>query len=187
MDAAFKVVLILLVMAGIWLLVELALTARKARPVLDTVQKAAEEARPVVAQVAEVVELARPGVSQLDPVLVQTTQAIGALTGDLERLEGILDDVSRISRSAGNATVAVGDVAGTLASKARVLFAKGRTSAPAVPAAGETTASEPSEPESPAVAATEQVAPAQADGSEPAPAPVVEQEAGYFTYPVSKS
>ena len=132
---ALTIVLILLVLAVIWLVVELVLTVRRARPVLDAAEKAVKDAddlvaqaKPVVAHVDEVVTAARPGAEQVTPVLAQTSSAIEALSDDLRRLDAILGDVSRISKTAGNATTAVGDAAESLATKARGLFSRGRAS-----------------------------------------------------------
>ena len=111
-----------------------------------------------------------PGAQQVAPVLEQTTNAIGALTGNLQRLDAILGDVSRISKTAGNATTAVGDAAESIASKAKTLFSRGRAAARAsMPASGETARVEPTYAE---------VADAAPDGVE-----VVDADPGYFTYP----
>ncbi len=182
------VVLVLLVVAAIWLVVEIVLTVRRVRPAVDAVQRAAEQAqpaishldelveqaKPVVARLDEAIDEARPGVQRIDPVLRQTSEAIGALTGDLQRLDAILGDVSRISKTAGNATTAVGDAAESIASKARALFARGRTAGrAAVPAAGGTDV----QPEPTYADVSDGV---QAADVEP---PVVAEDAGYFTYP----
>jgi uncharacterized protein YoxC len=162
------VVLVLLVLAAIWLVVELIVTVRRARPAIDAARKAAEDLGPVIKGVDELVAQARPGVEQLNPVLTQTTEAIGALTDDLKRVDAILGDVSHVSRAAGNATAAVGDAAESIATRARSLFGRART------------------PERPAVAA-----PADEDApAEPAVLPAAAGEPqtdaardGYFTYP----
>lgn len=186
MDAGtvLNIVLILLVAAAIWLVVEVVLTVRKARPVLDTaletvkaagpvvahVDELVEQAKPVVAHLDEVIEGARPGAQQVGPVLEQAVDAIGALSSDLRRIDCILGDVSRISKSAGNATTAVGDAAGTIASKARTLFSR-KQSTPRVGAAA--TAQALAEPENPTF---------NEDASDES-ATSAASDSHYFTYP----
>lgn len=175
------IVLVVLVVAAIWLVIEIALTVRKARPVLKAAQKTiddvapvvsnvndlVEQAKPLIANVNEAVSAAKPGVAQLDPVLVQAADALG-------KVDAILGDVSHISKTAGNATVAVGDAAESIASKARSFFTRGRSAARAAMPA---TTEESSDSET----ATQ----CSGEGAlNPAPVPeVVSEEVGYFTYP----
>ena len=191
MDVALTIVLIVLAVAGIWLLVELILTVRKARPVIDSASKAVEEARPVIASVEgavndirpviahadEAIKKLQPALEQADPLIGQTTIAIEALTGDLKTLEGILEDISRISDKAGNATVAVSGAATGLASRAKTLLSRNKSEGrKAVPAAGETSRTEKTEPHD-----------AHDGDDEPVQAQIVpntvHSEKGYFTYP----
>lgn len=190
MENILTAVLTVLALAAVWLVAEVAITVRKARPAVEEIRRVArdaapvvahvdelvEQAKPVVAHLDEVVEGARPGVARIDPVLEQTSIAIGALAGGLDRLDAILGDVSRISRTAGNATTAVGDAAETLASKARGLFARGRTAARAsVPAASQAAPHEAATAEEPLYRAVSDRESGRPD--------VVCRDAGYFTYP----
>ena len=148
------IALIVLVVAGIWLLVELAISARRIRPVINEAERAVKEARPaiahadeliqeiqplvthidevvtqiepVVSHVDEAVTNASPALTQVDPLLVKTSDAVGALSDNLRQLEGILSDVSRISDRAGSATIAVSDAATNIANKAKSAILKGR-------------------------------------------------------------
>jgi ABC-type transporter Mla subunit MlaD len=167
------VVLVVLALAAVWLVVELVLTVRRARGAVDALRQAVDEARPVVANVNDLVEQARPSVARVDPVLDQTTRAVAALADDLRKVDAILGDVSNVSKVAGNATVAVGDAADTLAAKARTLFKARRGAARANLAPGAPQANEP---------AAYDAAPAGAASYGEAP---VYEEAGYFTYPAA--
>ena len=133
MPTILTVALVVLVVALVWLAVEVALTVRGARPCIDAFKKAADDLRPVVASAGEVVEQAKPVVAKLDavleqaqpamvqvePVLRQTAGAIGALSDDLVRLDAILGDVSRATNVAGNAASVVNDAAGSIAQRAK--------------------------------------------------------------------
>ncbi len=187
LNDVLTLVLIVLAAAGVWLLVEAVAALRRVRPLLDSAKKAADDAAPVIAGVNELVEQAKPVVARLGsvvddaapaavqvaPVLERTSSAIGALTSDLEKLDAILGDVSKISRTAGDATTAVGDAAGTIALKARSLLGRGRAAQQhrAIPAA---------------VAAPGPDAGAASPEARDVPAPEPqprEDGAGYFTYP----
>ena len=77
-----QIVLIVLVAAGIWAVVELALTIRRARTTVDTLDKtmnevneAIGEARPVIAKLDGVVDDLQPALSQVEPLLTQGSVA----------------------------------------------------------------------------------------------------------------
>lgn len=138
MPTILTVALVVLVVALVWLAVEVALTVRSARPCIDAFKKAADDLGPVVASAGEVVEQAKPVVAKLDavleqaqpavvqvePVLRQTAGAIGALSDDLVRLDAILGDVSRATNVAGNAASVVNDAAGNIAQRAKSAFGR---------------------------------------------------------------
>ena len=54
------IVLVVLVVAAIWLVIEVAVTVRKARPVLSSVQKTVDDVQPVIKNVNQLVEEAKP-------------------------------------------------------------------------------------------------------------------------------
>lgn len=196
MPTVLTVALVVLVAALVWLAVELVLTVRRARPCVDAFKKAADDLGPVIASAGEAVEQAKPVIEKLDavvaqaqpavvqvePVLQQTAAAIGALSGDLERLDAILGDVSRATNMAGNAATAVNDAAGSIASRAKHAFSRRHAAQqPGLSAA----CPDPEEtvvPESDG----EACAPGQGEEEPLEAAPQVEvarKEAGYFTYP----
>lgn len=188
-----------LIAAGVWALVELAVTVRRARPAVDSVQKTVEElnatvtdvaaqVKPVIAHVDEVVTNAQPAVSTASPLLEQTTQAVGTLNADLERIEQILTDVTKVSGAASSATTAVQSATSSIAGRVLGRLGKGRA------------ASEGDRNRRLQTPDAEVVAPVGAERGEGAPAGddgvdddevqveverpnVVTKDAGYFTYP----
>lgn len=196
MPTVLTVALVVLVVALVWLVVELVLTVRRARPCVDAFKKAADDLGPVIASAGEAVEQAKPVIEKLDavvaqaqpavvqvePVLQQTAAAIGALSGDLERLDAILGDVSRATNMAGNAATAVNDAAGSIASRARQAFSRRHVAQPGLASAGAEAYEVPCEgdPAEPVAAC----APVAEEPLEAAPqVEVAHKEAGYFTYP----
>jgi ABC-type transporter Mla subunit MlaD len=190
MPTVLTVALVALVVALVWLVVELVLTVRKARPCVDAFKKAADDLGPVIASAGEAVEQAKPVIANLDavlaqaqpavvqvePVLRETAGAISALSSDLERLDSILGDVSRATNMAGNAATAVNDAAGSIAHRAKNVFARKHA-----PQAGLTAACEAPQDVDAAVSQPVEAADEPLDA-----APQVEvarKEAGYFTYP----
>ncbi len=195
MPTVLTVALVVLVAALVWLAVELVLTVRKARPCVDAFKKAADDLGPVIASAGEAVEQAKPVIEKLDavvaqaqpavvqvePVLQQTAAAIGALSGDLERLDAILGDVSRATNMAGNAATAVNDAAGSIATRAKHAFSRRRAVRPGLAAADERACADACPVDDDAAGAA---APGQDEPLEAAPqVEVVRKEAGYFTYP----
>lgn len=196
------IALVAVTLAAIWLLVELALTVRRARssvgtldeaaaqvktdvarlaeeagPVLAHLDEAAVQAKPVLERAGEVLGDARPAAGQLEPLLSRGTEAVEALSASLERVDAILGDVSRISGAAGNATVAVNDAATSIAGKARALFSRGKAQGgarAAVPAS--IPAEEPT--------FRDVCDPVEEEGVEGhVVSEVVNRDEGYFTYP----
>ena len=201
MPTVLTVALVVLVVALLWLVVEVALTVRRARPCVDSFKKAADELEPVIVSANEVVEQVKPVVAKLDatleqaqpavvqvePVLRQTAGAIGALSDDLVRLDAILGDVSRATSAAGSAASAVNDAAGSIAHRAK--SALGRRLGHRPEQLGDAVAPHADE-------AAAQKGPGEASAAEGADQPgcdepleavpqieVARKEAGYFTYP----
>lgn len=133
-----QIVLIILVLVGAWAVVELALTLRRARGVVDTIDKTVgqvnstlEEARPVVAKLDGVVDELQPAMAQIDPLLKQATVAVEALSADLIEVNGVLRDVSAVSGAASSASNAVTELADAASDKVQKLL--GRAHRPAAP------------------------------------------------------
>ena len=101
------IVMCLVGAAAIWLFVELAMTARRARGTMDSVDKiveelnnTVEEARPVVAKLDGMVDEISPAVSQVEPLLKGANVAIDALNANMLEINSVLRDVSVVSNTA---------------------------------------------------------------------------------------
>lgn len=131
------IVLIALVLAGAWAVVELALTLRRARGVVDAIDKTVEqvnstieEARPVVAKLDGAVDELQPAMAQIEPLLKQATVAVEALSADLIEVNGVLRDVSTVSGAASSASSAVTELADAASDKVQKLFGRGHKNSP---------------------------------------------------------
>ena len=188
------VILIILGVVGVWCVAEVAITVRRARQGVEDVVKAAgelaegakeaigqakplianmndavTEARPVIAHVDEVVKQAAPAATDVAPLLQKTSVAVENLSGDLERIDAILTDVSRLTGTATNATAAVGAATTGILEKVRGRIGRRGASAGIAAPASET---------------LPDAEDAQQAEVEAAPAgKVVTADAGYFTYP----
>lgn len=127
-----QIVLTVLAAAGVWAVVELALTLRRARGIVDSIDKAAdrladtiEEARPMVAKLDGVVDELQPVIGQIEPLLKQAQVAVEALSADLIEVNGVLRDVSTVSGAASSASNAVSGIADAASEKVQRLFGKG--------------------------------------------------------------
>ena len=93
MSNVIPVLLGLLVLAGVWVAVEIALTIRKARK--ETVQKAND------------------AIDKAMPLLDEAQVTLDAANLEIMRVDGILEDVSQITGGISSATHAVGNIAST--------------------------------------------------------------------------
>lgn len=128
-----QIVLILLAAAGVWAVVELALTLRHTRGVVDSFDKTMEqlnntieEARPMVAKLDGVVDELQPAVAQIEPLLKQANNAVEALSADLIEVNGVLRDVSAVSGVASSASNAVSGIADAASDKVQKFLGKAR-------------------------------------------------------------
>lgn len=200
------VVLVALGIAAIWLVVEVALTVRRARPAIDAARRTIEsvqsdvtkvvaearpvlksvdetltQARPVITHVDELVTQAKPAASDVSPLLTNATQAVEDLSANLTHLDAILSDVSRITGTASNATQAVGAATTSIVDRVRGRLGLGRSGQ-----AGQQPqqdASLPAAPESERGASRDDDAHAALEAVEAERADVVSADEGYFTYP----
>lgn len=133
-DLVLSIVLIVLVLVGIWAVVEVALTVRSARRDIDSLTTSAreviEEAQPVIAKLDGVVDELEPAAKHLPPLLEQTEQAVGEASDSLAKLGTILDDVSSVSGAASSVSGAVNKVAETAASSVAGVMSRLRGTAP---------------------------------------------------------
>ena len=119
-EAILPIVLIVLVLVGIWAVVEVALTMRSARRDVSTLTSSAreviEQAQPVVAKLDGIVDEMEPAAKQVTPLLVKVEGTVDAANDSLGRVNGILEDVSSVSGTASSVTGAVNRVAESAAS-----------------------------------------------------------------------
>lgn len=126
-----QVVLIALVLVGIWAVAEIAMTVRRARQSVDTLDKtvgevndAIAEARPVISKLDGVLDDLGPALSQVEPLLKQANVAVEALSADLIEVNGVLRDVSSVTGTVSTASGAVSGIADAASEKVQKFFAK---------------------------------------------------------------
>lgn len=181
-----QIVLILLALAGVWAVVELALTIRKTRKVAGSLDKTIDqlnntiaEAQPIVSKLDGAVDELGPALTQIDPLLKSATTAVDALTSDLVEIEGVVRDVSSVSGAAADASnVVTGITSSASDAVQRLLGKKNNNNAASSDLALETPSDpletltfEGSSAENPAIS-----------GDTEADALADESEGGYFTY-----
>ena len=137
-----QILVIVLVVAGIWLVAELAITARRARRTMAEVDKTVAElnetlaeTRPVVAKLDGAVDELQPAIAKVEPLLSSANVAVDALSANLVEIEGVVRDVSAVTGAAASAGNAVSGVADSASEAARKLLGKFKSS----PDAGERT------------------------------------------------
>lgn len=181
------IALVVLVVAGVWAVVELALTLRRTRQsvteLTDTVNDTIGEVRPVIAKLDGAVDELGPATKQVEPILEKASTTVDLVNVDLVRLEGILSDVNTVTGTGARASAAVSGAADAVASGVAGVAAK-----VAGKVAGKAQAKISDAGHEPAhLAAPGQGDDAQA-GERAADEPVVERvsgDAGYFTYPTT--
>lgn len=126
-----QILLIVLIVAAIWAVVELALTIRRARASVDSLDKTVgevnemiAEARPVVAKLDGAIDDLQPALVQVEPLLKSANVAVDALTSDLVEIEAVVRDVSSVTGAAASAGNAVSGVADSASEAVQRLFGK---------------------------------------------------------------
>ena len=112
-----QIALLLLAVAGVWAIAELALTLRKTRNVVDSLDKTVNdlnntiaEAQPVVAKLDGAVDELTPALAQMEPLLKSSKTAVDALTSNLVEVEAVVRDISEVTGSMAEASNAVSSV-----------------------------------------------------------------------------
>lgn len=112
------IVLIVLVAAAVWAVVELAITLRKTRTTLDEISHSATEAidqaTPVIAKLDGVVDELQPALREVTPLVEKVTVTVDEANVALGALGGIMGDVS----SATHGVASVGDSASRIVNTA---------------------------------------------------------------------
>lgn len=126
-----QIVLLLLAIAGVWAVIELALTLRKTRTVVDSLDKTVSdlnntlaEAQPVVAKLDGAVDELTPALAQVEPLLKSSKTAVDALTSNLVEVEAVVRDISEVTGSVAEASNAVSSVTDSAAGAVQKLFNK---------------------------------------------------------------
>lgn len=170
------ILLVLLVIAGIWAVIELALTIRRARTTVDSLDKTMgevndmlAETRPVVAKLDGAIDELQPALTQVEPLLKSANVAVDALTSNLIEVEAVVRDVSAVTGAAANAGNAVSGVADSASEAVQKLLGKFKPGSPDP----ERALNEGSDSSREAVST---IAPEDAPAEAPAPAP------RYYTY-----
>lgn len=113
------IALVVLVVAGVWALVELAVwlrgTRRAVTELSDTLNETIAEIKPVVQKLDGVADELVPAAKELTPLIERTGTAVDALTIDLVRVDDILTDVSSVTGAGANVTDAVTKITGSAA------------------------------------------------------------------------
>lgn len=102
----------------VWFVVELAITVRRARTVVEDVKRQVEptlasaqritaDLEPAVKNVQKMAEALEPAVDRVDPLVERVSLTVDAANLEIMRLDGILEDVSEITGTASSAVSAV--------------------------------------------------------------------------------
>lgn len=131
------ILLVLLVIAGIWAVIELALTIRRVRTTVDSLDKTMgevndmlAETRPVVAKLDGAIDELQPALTQVEPLLKSANVAVDALTSNLIEVEAVVRDVSAVTGAAANAGNAVSGVADSASEAVQKLLGKFKPGSP---------------------------------------------------------
>lgn len=179
-----QIALLLLAVAGVWAIVELALTLRKTRAVVDSLDKTVNdlnntiaEAQPVVAKLDGAVDELTPALAQMEPLLKSSKTAVDALTSNLVEVEAVVRDISEVTGSMAEASNAVSSVTDSAAGAVQKLFNK--VKAPAVEAERKLSAAaeEAEQPTERVLISEDEVAAGDDDGQKS-----VAKPAQYYTY-----
>lgn len=179
-----QIALLLLAVAGVWAVIELALTLRKTRTVVDSLDKTVSdlnntlaEAQPVVAKLDGAVDELTPALAQVEPLLRSSKTAVDALTSNLVEVEAVVRDISEVTGSVAEASNAVSSVTDSAAGAVQKLFNK--VKAPAADADRKLAAAEVEQPtERVLIGESEDETADGADASQKAAA----KPAQYYTY-----
>lgn len=128
-----QIILIVLALAGIWAVAELAIALRRARTTMGRVDRAVDglneaiaETRPVIAKLDGALDDLQPAMSRVEPLLESANVAVDALSANLVEVEAVVRDVSQISGAAASAGSAVSDAAGSASDAVQRLLGRVR-------------------------------------------------------------
>ena len=125
-----QIALLVLAIAGVWAIVELALTLRKTRNVVDSLDKTVNDLNNTIAEAQPVAKLdgavdeLTPALAQMEPLLKSSKTAVDALTSNLVEVEAVVRDISEVTGSMAEASNAVSSVTDSAAGAVQKLFNK---------------------------------------------------------------
>ncbi|MEE1532692.1 MAG: hypothetical protein U0J81_05220 [Collinsella sp.] len=177
-----QIALLLLAVTSVWAIAELALTLRKTRNVVDSLDKTVNdlnntiaEAQPVVAKLDGAVDELTPALAQMEPLLKSSKTAVDALTSNLVEVEAVVRDISEVTGSMAEASNAVSSVTDSAAGAVQKLFNKVKT--PAADADRKLAAAEAEQPTERVLIGEDEAAAGDDDGQKS-----VSKPAQYYTY-----
>ncbi len=131
-----QIALIVLVIVAVWAVVEIALTARRARTAassldrtVDELNEAIAETKPVIAKLDGALDDLQPAIARMEPLIASANVAIDALSADLVEVEAVVRDVSSLTGAAASAGSAVSGVADATSNAVQRLLGKRRPAA----------------------------------------------------------
>ena len=92
----------------IWFVVELIITIRRSRVVIDDLQKSVESAATTINTISAELE---PAIKKADPLMDRLSLSVDAVNLELLRLDEVMDDVKTMTSSAASATKSINSVA----------------------------------------------------------------------------
>lgn len=109
------IVLIVLVIAGVWAVIEIALTLRSTRKSIEEVTVSAnqtiEQVQPIIAKLDGMMDELDPTVKQLPALMEKVDTTVDAANSSLESLNVVLGDVATVSGAASAVTATVSKAA----------------------------------------------------------------------------
>ncbi len=123
-----QIALIVLIIAGVWALVELALTLKTSRKKINDISEDVEgtldEIKPIISKLDGVVDELEPAAKELPVLMNKASIATDALTVDLLQVDNILTDVSSVTGTASGVTSSVSKATGAAVNAASSLIGK---------------------------------------------------------------
>ncbi len=117
-----SILLIVLIAAGVWAVVELALTLRKARVTLDEVShsatEAVDQAVPAIEKIDGILDELQPVMRDLPPLVDKADRALDDASVSLAKVDHILHDVSSATRGVAGVGESASRIMGTATSAA---------------------------------------------------------------------
>lgn len=133
---SLHIALLVLIVAAVWAVVELALTIKKARTSIDEVTRSAndtiEQLQPIISKADGMVDDLQPSMKKVTPLLESAIKTVDTATVSLDKVNDILGDVSDVSGAASAATSVASGVVDSAANAAVGLVSK-ITGKPAAP------------------------------------------------------